>query len=264
MFRSLWTAATGMIAQQMNLDTIANNLANVSTPGFKKSRAEFEDLVYQDLLIPGAETSLQGTNHPIGAQIGAGTKLSGIGKIMSPGELLETGRELDLAIDDEGFFQVLLPNGDIAYTRAGNFQKSQDGVIVTPEGYPLFPEIVVPQEIVQIQVSPDGVVTGIIPGQEEAPVVLGQIELVRFINPAGLKSIGRNLFVQTFASGDPIVGIPGEEGFGQILQGFLEVSNVNAIQEMIAMLLAQRVYEMNSRAVTATDNMLATTINIVR
>jgi flagellar basal-body rod protein FlgG len=264
MFRSLWTSATGMIAQQQNLDVVANNLANVSTPGFKKSRAEFEDLVYQDLLLPGAETSLQATNHPTGAQIGAGTRLSGITKIMSPGELLETNREFDLAIDSEGFFQVLLPDGQIAYTRAGNFQKSAEGVLVTPEGYPLFPEIVVPQEVVQIQVSPDGLVTGIIPGQEESPIVLGQIELARFINPSGLKAIGKNLFVQTYASGDPIVGIPGEEGFGRILQGFLEVSNVNAIQEMIAMLLAQRVYEMNSRAVTATDNIMATTVNIVR
>ncbi len=264
MFRALWSAATGMIAQQQNLDTISHNLANVSTPGFKKSRAEFEDLIYQDLLIPGAETSLQSTHHPTGAQIGAGTRLSGITKIMSPGELVETTRELDLAIDSEGFFQILLPNGQIAYTRAGNFQKSEDGVIVTPKGYPLFPEIVVPQEIVQIQVSPDGAIIGIIPGQESSPVVLGQIELARFINPAGLKAIGDNLFVQTFSSGDPIVGIPGEEGFGKILQGFLEISNVNAIQEMIAMLLAQRVYEMNSRAITASDNMLTSTVNIVR
>ncbi len=264
MFRALWTAATGMIAQQINLDTISNNLANVSTPGFKKSRAEFEDLTYQELLIPGAETSLQATVHPTGAQIGAGTRLSGVTKIVSPGQLLETGRELDLAVDSEGFFQVLLPTGQIAYTRAGNFQKNEDGVIVTPQGYPLFPEIVVPQEIVQIQVSQDGVVMGIVPGQEESPVVLGQIELARFINPSGLKAIGKNLFVQTFASGDPIIGIPGEEGFGQILQGFVEISNVNAVQEMIAILIAQRVYEMNSRAVIAVDNMTTSTINIVR
>lgn len=264
MFRALWTAGTGLQAQQITLDTIANNIANINTPGFKKSRAEFEDLVYQDLLLPGAETSFVATFHPTGAQIGAGTRLSGITKIMQPGNLLETQRPLDLAIDKEGFFQILLPDGQIAYTRAGNFQISQDGVIVTPQGYPLFPEIVVPQEVVEIQVSPDGVVTGIIPGQENAPVVLGQIELARFVNPAGLKAIGKNLFVATFASGDPIIGIPGEEGFGQILQGFLEVSNVNVVQEMIAMLLAQRVYEMNSRAVTSADNMLSTTIGMVR
>lgn len=264
MFRTLWTASTGMSAQQKNLDTISNNLANVSTPGFKKSRVEFEDLVYQDLLIPGAETSLQSTHHPTGAQIGSGVKISGVSKIVTPGELVETDREFDLAIDREGFFQILLPDGSIAYTRAGNFQKSEDGVLVTPQGYPLFPEIVVPQEVVQVQVSPDGVVMGIIPGQESSPIVLGQIELARFINPSGLKSIGKNLFVQTFASGDPIIGIPGQEGFGEVLQGFIEISNVNAIQEMIGMLLSQRVYEMCSRSVVAVDNMMTTTINIVR
>lgn len=264
MFRALWSAATGMSAQQKNLDVISNNLANVSTPGFRRSRVEFEDLVYQDLLIPGAETSLRPTHHPTGAQIGGGVRISGVTKIVTPGELVETGREFDLAIDREGFFQVLLPNGGIAYTRAGNFQKSEDGVLVTPQGYPLYPEIVIPQEVVQVQVSPDGVVVGIIPGQESSPVVLGQIELARFINPSGLKSIGKNLFVQTHSSGDPIIGIPGQEGFGEIMQGFLEISNVNAIQEMIGMLLSQRVYEMCSRAVVASDNMMATTINIVR
>lgn len=264
MLRALWTSATGMSAQQKNLDTISNNLANVSTPGFKKSRVEFEDLVYQDLLIPGAETSLQSTHHPTGAQIGSGVRVSGVTKVITPGELVETGREFDLAVDSEGFFQVLLPDGSIAYTRAGNFQKSEDGVLVTPQGYPLFPEVVIPQEVIQVQVSHDGVITGIIPGQESSPIVLGQIELARFINPSGLKSIGKNLFVQTYASGDPIVGIPGQEGFGEILQGFLEISNVNAVQEMISMLLSQRVYDMCSRSIIAADNMMATTVNIVR
>lgn len=264
MFRSLWIAATGMTAQQRNLDTISNNLANVSTPGFKKSRVEFEDLVYQSLLIPGVETSLQSTHHPTGAQFGSGVRVSGVTKVVTQGELVETGRELDLAVDAEGFFQVLLPDGSIAYTRAGNFQKSEDGVIVTQHGYPLFPEVVIPQEVVQVRVSPDGVIIGIVPGQESSPIVLGQIELVRFVNPSGLKSVGKNLFVQTYASGEPIVGIPGQDGFGEIMQGFLEISNVNAVQEMINLLLSQRVYEMCSRSVIAADNMMASTLNIVR
>lgn len=264
MFRTLWTAATGMIAQQLNLDVISHNLANVSTPGFKKSRADFEDLIYQDLMTPGVETSFMTYRHPTGIQIGAGTKLAGVGKIMTPGNLLETQKDLDLAIDKEGFFQILLPTGEVAYTRAGNFQKTAEGVVVTPEGYPLFPEIVIPQEVVEIQVTPDGLVLGIIPGQEDSPLELGQIELARFVNPAGLKAMGKNLFVVTYASGDPIVGIPGEESFGRILQGFLEISNVNVVEEMVAMLLAQRVYDMNSRAVMTAEDMFSMAVGLRR
>lgn len=256
MFRSLFTASTGMHAQQLNVDVISHNLANVNTTGFKKGRAEFQDLLYQTIIQPGAPSN-DGTQYPTGIQVGLGVRPIAVAKFFTPGDLLNTGNSLDIAIDGEGFFQVTLPDGTVAYTRAGNFRLDRDGRIVTNDGYPLEPGITVPADATQITVGADGRVTVMQPGTV-APVEIGTIEIARFINPGGLKSIGRNLFIETDSSGAPVTGAPGTEGRGILIQGFLEMSNVNIVEELANLIIAQRAFEINSRAVQTSDEMLQT------
>ncbi len=262
MLRSLFTAATGMYAQQLNVDVISHNLANVNTTGFKKSRAEFQDLIYQTMIQPGAPSD-DGTQYPSGIQIGLGVRPVAVAKFFTPGDLINTGNNLDLAIDGEGFFQVTLPDGTIAYTRAGNFRLDRDGRIVTNDGYPLEPGITVPADATGITVGGDGRVTVTQPGTV-APVEIGTIELARFINPGGLKAIGKNLFLETDASGAPTTGAPGTEGRGTIVQGFLEMSNVNIVEELANLIIAQRAFDINSKAVQTSDEMLQTVSAIKR
>ncbi len=262
MLRSLFTAATGMYAQQLNVDVISHNLANVNTTGFKKSRAEFQDLIYQTMIQPGAPSD-DGTQYPSGIQVGLGVRPVAVAKFFTPGDLINTGNNLDLAIDGEGFFQVTLPDGTIAYTRAGNFRLDRDGRIVTNDGYPLEPGITVPADATGITVGGDGRVTVTQPGTV-APVEIGTIELARFINPGGLKAIGKNLFLETDASGAPTTGAPGTEGRGTIVQGFLEMSNVNIVEELANLIIAQRAFDINSKAVQTSDEMLQTVSAIKR
>ncbi len=262
MLRSLFTAATGMYAQQLNLDVISHNLANVNTTGFKKNRAEFQDLLYQNIIQPGAPSD-DGTQYPSGIQIGHGVKPVAVAKFFNTGDLINTGNPLDLAIDGEGFFQVTMPDGTIAYTRAGNFRLDKDGRIVTADGYPIEPGITVPADAIRITVGADGRVTVQQPGTV-APVEIGTIELARFINPGGLQAIGKNLFLETDASGAPTTGAPGTEGRGTIIQGFLEMSNVNIVEELANMIIAQRAFEINSKAVQTSDEMLQTVSTLKR
>src|SRR5579875_2524372 len=244
MFRALYTAASGMMAQQLNLDNIANNLANANTAGFRRRRVQFEDLLYQNLTMPGA------------LQIGLGTRSVATEIIQAQGDFTNTGNPLDLAIRGAGFFQVRLPSGDIAYTRAGALHLDAQGNLVTASGDPLEPAITIPPDATSITIGSDGTVSVTEPGQTQAQQV-GQIQLALFPNPGGLNSIGENLFLPTAASGDPIVGNPGgSEGLGTIVQGMLEESNVNVVEEFVNMILAQRSYEADSRVVRAADEML--------
>jgi flagellar basal-body rod protein FlgG len=256
MLRSLFTASTGMYAQQLNVDVIAHNLANVNTTGFKKSRAEFQDLIYQTIIQPGAPSD-DGTQYPSGIQVGLGVRPVAVAKFFTPGDIVNTGNSLDLAIDGEGFFQVTLPDGTVAYTRAGNFRVDRDGRIVTNDGYPIEPGITVPADATSITIGGDGRVTVTQPGTV-APVEIGTIELARFINPGGLRAIGKNLFLETDASGAPTTGTPGTEGRGTIVQGFLEMSNVNIVEELANLIIAQRAFDINSKAVQTSDEMLQT------
>jgi len=254
MFRALNTAASGMIAQQLNLDNIANNLANASTAGFRKRRLQFQDLLYQNLIMPGA-ASTQQTTISAGLQIGLGSRSSASEMIQAQGDFDSTGNPLDLAIQGAGFFQVQMPSGDMAYTRSGTFQLDSQGNMVTADGYPLQPSITIPQNATSITIGTDGTVSVTIPGQQQAQQV-GQIQLATFMNPGGLNSIGQNLFLPTTASGDALLGTPGgTEGLGSIQQGSLEQSNVNVVEEFVNMILAQRSYESNSKVVQAADQM---------
>ncbi|MBI2889669.1 MAG: flagellar basal-body rod protein FlgG [Nitrospirae bacterium] len=263
MIRSLYTSATGMSAQQLNVDVIANNLANVNTTGFRRSRVEFQDLFYQTLRAPGAPSVLLGTEVPMGLQVGLGVRPVGTSKIFLQGTFEKSNNPFDIAIEGNGFFQVQKPNGEIAYTRAGSFSPDSQGRLMTPDGLLLSPELAVPSDAVQVSIEKDGTVSALIDG-EITPVELGTVELARFVNPGGLQSVGDNLFLPTAASGEPIVGIPGEEGFGQLSQGFLESSNVNTVEELVHMILAQRAYELNSRVVQASDEMLQTANGLKR
>ncbi|NOX21361.1 MAG: flagellar basal-body rod protein FlgG [Nitrospirae bacterium] len=262
MIRSLFIAATGMEAQTLKIDVIANNLANANTAGYKRSRADFQELMYQDVMTPGA-ISAEGSQVPSGIQIGLGVKPVAVQKIFEEGELVNTGNPLDLAIEGDGFFQIVKPDGEIAYSRAGTFKLDSEGRIVNSEGYLLEPEITIPPDATQITVGSDGKVTVLQPGST-TPVEVGQIEIAKFPNPGGLKAIGRNLFVETPSSGAPITGVPGEDGLGTIQQGFVELSNVNIVEEMIQMIISQRAYEMNSKAIQASDEMLQTANNLRR
>ncbi len=262
MLRSLWSAASGMQAQALNIDVISNNLANVNTSGFKKGRADFQDLLYETVRTAGASSSAD-TEVPTGIQLGHGVRPAAVQKIFEGGSLQHTQNRLDLAIEGEGFFQILQPNGDIAYTRAGGFKMDSDGRIVTSDGYPMEPEIAIPIDAVSIAIGSDGTVSVLQPGGIE-PAVVGNIDLVRFINPPGLNSIGRNLMLESAASGDPIVGTAGEEGFGTIAQGYLELSNVSVVDEMVNMITAQRAYEINSKSIKTSDDMLQITNNLKR
>lgn len=260
--RSLFTAASGMEAQQLRIDAIANNLANVTTTGFKKWRPEFQDLFYEVLQAPGA-TSTDGTALPTGAQIGHGVRNSGVSRIFTQGDRVNTGGELDLAIDGDGFLQIQKPGGETLYARDGSLKRDRDGNIVSVHGHLLVPNLQVPPDAIQVTVLPDGTVSALLAGQTE-PSELGQIELARFANPAGLRALGGNLFAPTEASGDAETGIPDEDGFGAIAQGFLEMSNVNVAEELVNMILAQRAFEVNSRVIQAGDEMLQTAVNATR
>lgn len=254
MLKALNTAATGMQAQTTNMDVIANNMANVSTTGFKKSRAEFEDLMYQTLKEPGAASGLNSIS-PTGVQTGLGTRTSSIQKDFDTGSFKQTKNPLDIAIEGSGFFPVQMPDGQIGYTRDGSFKKDPSGRIVDRNGNALQPEITIPPNAQGIDIGPNGQVSAAILGNPQ-PQNLGQIELVNFINPAGLKSLGKNVFIPTSASGLPQQGAPGSANFGQLAQGTLETSNVNIVDEMVNMITAQRAYETNSKVIQASDQML--------
>ncbi|MEC9489227.1 MAG: flagellar basal-body rod protein FlgG [Halanaerobium sp.] len=262
MIRSLWTAATGMNAQQLKIDTISNNLANVNTTGYKKSRVNFQDLMYQTLRQAGTMNS-QGSQIPTGIQVGHGVRPAAIHKIFTPGSFQNTGNPLDIAIEGDGFFQVLMPDGSTAYTRDGSLKLDSEGRIVTSDGYSLQPEIFVPQDATAINISADGTVSVQVAGSNY-PDTIGQIELARFSNPAGMNSIGRNLYQTTVASGEAITGMPGIEGFGTLAQQYLEMSNVKVVEEMVEMISAQRAYEINSKAIQASDEMLQTAAQLRR
>lgn len=255
--RALNIAATGMMAQQLNVEVVSNNIANMNTTGFKRQRAQFQDLIYQNLERPGATSSSAGNVAPLGVQVGVGVKAGAIGRVTLQGNMARTENAYDLAIAGRGYFQVQTPQGETAYTRAGNFAVNADGQLVSEDGYPVEPAVTVPQDALQVTVSSDGVVSAAIQGQTE-PSVLGQLELAAFVNPAGLEAIGDNLFLETPASGAPQVGAPASAGFGLLQQGFLETSNVNAVEEISALIVAQRAYEMNARVITAADDMLQT------
>jgi len=262
MIRGLYTAATGMVAQQLNIDVISNNMANVNTLAYKKSRAEFQDLLYQALRIPGG-VAAAGLQQPTGMQLGHGVRPSAIKKDFSMGDFKQTNNPLDLTIEGEGFFQVLMPDGTISYTRAGAFNKDSEGNIVTSDGFPLEPAIAIPTDATSIIIGVDGTVSVYTPGTT-TPTEVGTIELANFVNPVGLESIGRSLYRPTEASGDPTTGTPGLEGFGTIAQGFLEMTNVNIVEEMVDLITAQRAYELNSKAIQAADDLLTVAANLRR
>lgn len=261
MIRSLWTGTTGMNAQQLNLDVIANNLANVSTTGFKKSRADFQDLMYQIMKVPGSQSSAD-TESPTGIQVGLGVRTAAVQKLFTQGDLIQTGNELDVAIEGAGFYQVELTNGETGYTRAGAFKRDGDGRMTTSDGYPIVPGLTIPDGSKQITISETGVVSALI-GDETSPTEIGNIETVTFTNNGGLLAVGRNLFRDTEASGTPQVGTPGDDGYGLLLQTFLEGSNVNMVEEMALMITTQRAYEINSKTMQTSDEMMQTTNQMV-
>lgn len=261
--RALYTAATGMMAQELNVEVISNNIANMRTTGFKRQRAEFQDLLYQSLRRSGSSTSDQGTILPVGLDIGAGVKVVGTPRIMNQGSVLPTEKELDVAIRGEGFFRIQLPDGRTAFSRAGSFEIDAEGRVVTPEGYVVDPAITIPQDATSISISQTGVVQILQAGQS-APVDVGQLQLAKFVNKSGLQAIGDNLFIETAASGTPQTGNPGEVGFGTLLQGHLEQANVNAVTEISDLIAAQRAYSMNARVITAADEMLQSTASMMR
>jgi len=252
MIRSLWTAATGMVAQQIQQDVVANNLANVSTVGFKKSRADFLDLMYQVYSKSGAETT-QGSQLPVGLEVGLGVKPMSTQKLFTQGDYQQTGNQFDWAIDKDGFFQID-DNGTTFYTRAGNFKLDKDGAVVNSEGLKLLPNITVPSGTVSFTMDTGGTWTAA--DQAGNPLATGRLELATFVNSAGLTSVGRNLYAKSVASGDAITGNPGENGVGTISQNFLEMSNVNVVDEMVNMIVGQRAYEINSKAIQTADSML--------
>ncbi len=256
--RALRIAATGMAAQQLNVETISNNIANMNTIGFKRQRAEFQDLLYENLSRPGAQTSDAGTVAPTGVQLGSGVKTGTITRITQQGTLTKTDNKFDIAINGKGYFQIQLPSGDTAYTRAGNFSPNDAGQLVTVDGYQVLPQITIPQGTTDVTISASGQVQATIAGQT-APQVVGQLQLATFYNEAGLDAIGDNYFLQSGASGSPNVGNPQATGFGGLQQGYTEASNVDAVTEITSLIVAQRAYEMNSKVVNAADQMLSTT-----
>ena len=254
MFSSLWIAKTGLDAQQTRMAVTSNNLANVNTTGFKRSRAAFEDLMYQNDRQPGAQSS-QATQVPAGTMVGTGVRVVGTEKLFSQGELVQTNNPLDVAVQGRGMFQVTMPDGTVAYTRDGSFHLNSDGQIVTNSGYPLEPALTVPANAQSVTIGTDGTVSVALPGQA-APAQIGSVQTADFINPAGLEPRGENLFVETASSGAPQTGTPGLNGLGTIAQGSLESSNVNVVEELVNMIETQRAYEMNSKAISASDQML--------
>jgi len=262
MIKAMRTAASGMAAQQLNVDNIANNLANVNTTGFKKSKVEFQDLLYKNMKQAGVSNAA-GAAVPTALEVGYGTRPVATVRQFGVGELSETGNPLDMSIEGNGFFQINMPDGTLAYTRDGSFKLSADGQLVTSDGFTVSPEISVPEDAEMISVGFDGTVYAKVVGQVD-PQELGQLELAKFINPAGLEAIGHNLFVQSGASGEPITGSPSEEGLGNINQGYLELSNVDVVSEMVNMIVAQRAYEINSKAIQTSDDMSSLANNLKR
>ncbi len=264
MIRSLWTAASGMIGQQFNIDTISNNLSNVNTTGFKQNRPDFEDLLYQTQRTAGTPAT-ELTLVPVGVQVGHGVRVAATQKIFTQGSLQNTGNVGDMAIEGEGFFRVLQYDGSYGYTRDGAFKIDSNGQFVNSNGYRLIPEIIMPEGFIResVAVSQDGRVTVRIPGLDD-PIDVGQIELYRFVNPAGLQAVGENLFTISGASGDPIGGQPGFDGMGQTIHRFLETSNVETVKEMVNLIVAQRAYEFNSKSIQTSDTMLGIAANLKR
>ncbi len=256
MIRSLWTGTTGMHAQQLNIDVIAHNLANVSTTGFKKSSADFQDLLSQTMKVPGSQTSAE-TESPTGILVGLGVKPAAVVKVFTQGDLILTENELDVAIEGRGFFQIEAPDGNIKYTRAGAFKLDSTGRITSSDGYPLIPNIVVPEGTTDIVIGETGIVSAMIENDTE-PTVLGTITLASFPNPAGLAAVGKNLFEETGSSGTVTTGNPGDEGYGSLIQRYLEGSNVNIVEEIANMITTQRAYEINSTSVRTSDEMMQT------
>jgi flagellar basal-body rod protein FlgG len=259
--KALYIASTGMAAQERNVEVISNNIANMRTTGFKRQRAEFQDLLYQTYRRAGASTSETGTQVPVGIEIGSGVRLSATARVMSQGNVAPTEKDLDLAIRGEGFFMVEMPDGRTAYTRDGTFERDATGMLVTVDGYQVQPGIIVPADATSVSISRDGIVEGFINGGTE-PVQLGQIQMARFVNKGGLESMGDNLFLETAASGEAQVGLPGQDGMGSLLQGYLESANVNAVTEMADLISAQRAYEMNARIISGADQMMQATAQL--
>jgi flagellar basal-body rod protein FlgG len=255
--RSMSVAATGMMAQQLHVEVVSNNIANMTTTGFKRMRPEFQDLLYQSQRRIGAASSEDGTIIPAGVQLGLGVKTASVYRVMEQGNLVNTENRLDLAVQGSGYFVVELPTGELGYTRSGNFQLSPDGEIVTADGHLLSPGIAVPEDAIEIAINAEGMVAAKIQG-EIAMRELGQLELATFINPVGLEAIGDNLLLETAASGPATLGTPGSNGYGSVLQGFLESSNVNPVQEITSLITAQRAYDMNSKVISASDEMMMT------
>jgi len=256
MMRSLWTASTGMDAQQFRIDVIAHNLANVNTAGFKKTRADYQDLLYQEMRSPGASSS-PSTIVPTGIQVGQGVKVVSTSKLFSQGNYQQTQNPLDATIEGKGFFQITLPSGDIGYTRDGAFKVDNSGNMVNSDGYLMEPQVTLPSDTIDITISSDGIVSVTQPSTT-TPTQVGNIELANFINPAGLKATGKNMYLETEASGNPTTSVPGESGTGTIAQGFIEMSNVSVVEEMVNMITSQRAYELNSKAIQTSDDMLRT------
>lgn len=262
MIRALYTAASGMSAQQLNLDTIANNLANSATSGFRQRQLQFQDMIYQNLVTPGAAQSQQTVS--AGLQVGLGTKSAATEIIMTQGDLNNTGNTFDLAIQGNGFFQISRPDGTVAYTRAGSFHQNNQGQLVTIDGDPVIPNITIPPNATSVTITQYGVVNAMLPGQQN-PSQLGQFQLATFANPAGLNSIGANLFQTTLSSGDPVLDVPGgTQGLGTLQQGYLENSNVDVVTQFVQMVLAQRAYESNSKVIRAADDMYSQVNNMAR
>ncbi len=261
MIRSLWTGTTGMNAQQLSIDVIANNLANVTTTGFKKSTTEFKDLFYEMIKVPGSQTSAD-TESPTGIQVGVGVRPDAVAKIFTQGDLIGTENELDVAIDGAGFFEVELPNGNNAFTRAGNFKRDSTGQITTANGYPIVPALTIPDGASDITISETGVVSAIL-GDDTESTEIGTMELSSFTNNQGLRALGDNLYQETASSGTPSPGTPGDDGYGVLIQTFLEGSNVNIVSELALMITTQRAYEINSKTVQTSDEMMQATINLV-
>ncbi len=259
--RALYIASTGMAAQERNVEVISNNIANMRTTGYKKQRAEFQDLLYQQVRRAGAQSSDAGNILPVGVEIGSGVRTAATSRITSQGSPTPTEKDLDLAVRGEGYFAITLPDGGTAYTRDGSFERNGDGTLVTVDGYEVQPGITIPEDARDISINASGVVEAYI-GSDTTPTELGQIQLSTFVNPAGLKSNGQNLFLETPASGAPLASNPGSNGVGDILQGYLEMSNVNAVTEISDMISAQRAYEMNARIISGADEMMRATSNL--
>ena len=259
--KALLTAASGMMAQELNVEVISNNIANMRTTGYKRQRAEFQDLLYNNLRDPGATSSATGTVAPSGIQLGSGVKTGATYRIMSQGNVLQTEKELDIAIRGEGMFQISLPDGRTAYSRDGSFDLDANGALVNIDGYAVQPSITIPSTARTVTIAADGTVTALL-DDSTSPTVLGQLQLARFVNKAGLEAIGDNLFLETESSGPAQIGTPSEAGFGNLLQSHLEQANVNADSEISDLIAAQRAYEMNARIISAADQMLQATSNI--